>query len=97
MELHIRDVDPLAFEQGASGDRATSRFDRYIPDELSKLRSVTIAYESEEGCPLFASNGALVGAGKAGGRFQQCFQHRLQIEGRAADGLEHVGGRSLLL
>jgi len=27
----------------------------------------------------------------------QRVEHRLQIEGRAADNLEHVGGRSLLL
>ena len=28
---------------------------------------------------------------------QHRFEHRLQIEGRAADDLEHVGGRGLLL
>ena len=30
-------------------------------------------------------------------RFDQRFEHRLQIEGRAADDLEHVGGGGLLL
>ena len=30
-------------------------------------------------------------------RFHQRIEHRLQIEGRAADDLEHVGGRGLLL
>ena len=29
--------------------------------------------------------------------FDQCIEHRLQIEGRAADDLEHVGGGGLLL
>src|SRR5262245_16731954 len=29
-------------------------------------------------------------------RFGQCIQHRLQIEGRAADDLEHVAGRGLV-
>ena len=30
-------------------------------------------------------------------QFDQCVQHCLQVEGRAADDLEHVGGRGLLL
>ena len=32
-----------------------------------------------------------------GGRFDQCVEYRLQIEGRAADDFEHVRGRRLLL
>ena len=32
-----------------------------------------------------------------GGRFDQCIEHGLQIEGRAADHFEHVGCRRLLL
>ena len=31
------------------------------------------------------------------GRFDKCIEHCLQIEGRAADNLEDVGGGSLLL
>ena len=34
---------------------------------------------------------------QAGGRRDQGVEHRLQIEGRAADDLEHVGGGGLLL
>src|SRR5262249_58947539 len=34
---------------------------------------------------------------KSGGRFDQRLKHRLKIEGRAADDLEHVGGGGLLL
>src|SRR5262245_37752670 len=34
---------------------------------------------------------------KPGCRFCECVQHGLQVEGRAADDLEHVGGRGLLL
>jgi hypothetical protein len=30
-------------------------------------------------------------------RFRKCIQHRLQIEGRAADDFEYVGGGGLLL
>ena len=47
--------------------------------------------------PLLASDGAHVGLAEPGRRFDQRLEHRLQIEGRAADDLEHVGGGGLLL
>src|SRR6516225_8730199 len=34
---------------------------------------------------------------KSGGRLDQRVEHRLQVEGRAANDLEHVGGGGLLL
>ena len=36
-------------------------------------------------------------AEKPGGRFDYCVQHRLHIGGRAADDVEHVAGRGLVL
>ena len=38
-----------------------------------------------------------VGVTKAASRFNERLQHRLEIEGRAADDLEYVGGGRLLL
>jgi len=43
------------------------------------------------------SDVCLLGFTQAGGRFDERIQHALKIEGRAADHLEHVGGRDLLL
>ena len=40
---------------------------------------------------------SFVGPAKPCGGIDQSFEHRLQIERRAANGLEHVGGRRLLL
>ena len=40
---------------------------------------------------------ALLGVAQSRRRFHQRIEHGLQIEGRAADDLEHVGGRGLLL
>ena len=40
---------------------------------------------------------ATVRLAKPRGRLDQRVKHRLQVESRAADGLEHVGGRGLLL
>ena len=40
---------------------------------------------------------AMIGLAQARRRFDQRVEHRLQIEGRAADDLEHLGGGGLLL
>ena len=40
---------------------------------------------------------AISGLAQPRGRLHQRVEHRLQIEGRAADDLEHVGGGGLLL
>ena len=39
----------------------------------------------------------LIGAAEARHRLHQRVENRLEIEGRAADDLEHIGGRCLLL
>jgi hypothetical protein len=46
---------------------------------------------------MLAIDGRLVGFAQPRRRFHQRIQHHLQIERRAADNLEHVGGRRLLL
>ena len=46
---------------------------------------------------LLAGDGCLVGITEPGGGFDQGLQHRLQIEGRPADDLEHVSRGRLLL
>jgi hypothetical protein len=42
-------------------------------------------------------NDGYVGPAESRGRLDQCIEHRLQVEGGAADDLEHVGGGGLLL
>ena len=44
-----------------------------------------------------ARNICLVRATQPSRQFGQCVEHGLQIEGRAADNLEHIGGGGLLL
>ena len=43
------------------------------------------------------ADGRPVGAAKPRRRFDQRVENRLEVESRAADDLEHVGGRGLLL
>jgi hypothetical protein len=42
-------------------------------------------------------NGRTICLAQPGCGLNQCIEHGLEIERRAADNLEHVGGRSLLL
>ena len=47
--------------------------------------------------PLGRADVRHIGIAQPRGRLDQRIEHRLQIEGRAADDLEHVGGGGLLL
>jgi hypothetical protein len=42
-------------------------------------------------------DGCLIRLAQQRRRLDQRIEHRLEIEGRAADDLEHLGGRGLLL
>ena len=58
--------------------------------------AVTCGQRGSLGLP-FAKNRCQIRFAQARCRFDQRIQHRLQIEGRTADDLEHVRGRGLLL
>src|SRR5215470_4612330 len=46
---------------------------------------------------LMHRDSALIGRAKPGSRFDERVEHHLEVESRAADDLEHVGGGCLLL
>src|SRR5262249_13692207 len=58
-------------------------------EPIGRFKVVSFAFRS--------TYGYHVGLAKARRRFGECGEHRLQIEGRAADDLENVGGGGLLL
>src|SRR6516165_10122731 len=60
---------------------------RYTP--RTRHRAVGLALAYCDRCDIRAA--------KPGNRFDYCVQHRLHIGGRAADDLEHVAGRGLVL
>src|SRR5262249_40905425 len=60
------------------------------------LGRVSVSLREEEHPVFLPSYRGEVGVTKAASRFNECLQHRLEIEGRAADDLEHVGSSSLL-
>src|SRR4029077_13748621 len=95
--LDIVNVDDLALEQGASGHVAAFRRYRQIFDRFHELGRETVRLGTKEHSIFLSGDGGTVCITEAGGRFDQRVQHRLKIEGRAADHLEDVGGGGLLL
>ena len=73
------------------------RLDRHAADIVEEFRREPVGLGAEEHAVLLAGDGGLVGLAEPGGRFDQRLQHRLQVEGGAADDLQHVGRRGLLL
>src|SRR5262249_55968469 len=92
----IGDMDHSTFQQGPSSRRAASTLDGHSLDIFDELRRVTVSLREEEHPIFLPSYRGVVGAAKVTSRFKERLQHRLEIEGRAADDLEHVGSSSLL-
>ena len=72
-------------------------------DECPKLAGGLLRFRREgNGCcyavhlAVAAVDRAVSGVAEPGGRFGEGVEHRLQVEGRAADDLEHVAGRGLV-
>ena len=61
-----------------------------------QIRRIAVGGEMFENLAHWARDGGHIRLAQARCRFDQCIEHRLQIESRAADDLEHVGGRGLL-
>src|SRR5262249_52111496 len=90
-------LNDSAFKRGPAGDSSSSQLDWIVPHILDKHRRVTVTSDLPVGFVLLARNGSQVRLAQPCRRFDQRIEHGLQIEGRAADDLEHVGGSGLLL
>jgi hypothetical protein len=93
----VGDMDHPTFQQGPSSRCPASPLDGHSLDIFDELGRVTVSLREEEHPVLLPSYRGVVGAAKAASRFNERLQHRLEIEGRATDDLEDIGGRSLLL
>src|SRR5262249_43523272 len=74
-----------------------SPLDGQSPHIFDELGRTPVSFREEEHPIFLPSYRGEVGVTKAGSRFNERLQHRLEIEGRAADDLKHVGGGRLLL
>ena len=71
--------------------------DRIPLYDLEPFGRVSVARRHAIDIAVLPVHEALVGAAESHRALEQVFEDRLQVEGRAADDLEHVGRRSLLL
>ena len=85
------------FEQRAPEPRAAFGLDRNISDIIHEFGRKAVCLSAVENSVFLAGNDGLIGIAEPGRRFNEGLQHCLQVESRAADDLEHIGGRGLLL
>ena len=93
----VRNVNGAAFDQRSPEDRSATRL-RRVAFEMSALWwREAVGRRYGVGVAHMPADDRLVRLAKSHGQLRQRVEHRLQIEGRAADHLEHVGGGGLLL
>src|SRR6516162_6766213 len=90
-------MNGLALEYDPTGDRTAIRPERMLFHVLLLLRGEAVARDMIVGAVLGEPDGSPIRVAKACRRLGERVEHRLQIEGRATDDLQHVGGGSLLL
>ena len=74
-------MNDLAFKQRAAGAATAAQFDRLVFDQLSEIVRQPIGDRAIKSLTFAARNIAHIGFAKPTGRFEQCVQHRLEIEG----------------
>src|SRR5262249_29363193 len=94
---HIENLHRLTLRRGSPGDRATACRNRMSRHELVEFAGIAIARNLSVLFALCPIKRCHLSCAKASRRLDQRIEHRLQIEGRTADDLEHVCGGSLLL
>ena len=87
----------LAGKRRSSGDRSLARLEPQRGHEFMEIGRHSAAGRMLVSVFFAAENGCNVGLAQAGRRFDERIEHRLQIEGRPADHLQHFRGCRLLL
>ena len=94
---NIGDLDYFAFDNGSPQNGPAPRHEPTLPHMFIELLRKSVACNIGVGISYWAMDRSSIGLTQPRRRFDERIEHRLQIEGRAADDLEHVGGGSLLL
>src|SRR5262245_43931665 len=96
--LCIDDMHRRPFKQRPTGHAPTPRLEFQMRMLSFELRGKSVACPRPKGTALCGKrNVSYIGLANPDGRFDQRIKHGLQVEGRPADHLEHVGGGGLLL
>ncbi len=93
----VEDVERPALEGGPTDCGAASRPDHVPLPELAVRGGSPVLREEPEHLAVEPRDEGPLGPGQPGRVLDQGLEHRLQIERRAADHLEHFAGRGLLL
>ena len=94
---HVGHMNGLCCRHRSSDDASSPAFVWDGLDILNDVRRVAVDRDQIVSIALLTRDGGHIRFAKVGRQFGQRIEHRLQIEGRAADDLEHVGGGGLLL
>src|SRR5262245_47827970 len=94
---HVRNVNRPTLQHGSPGNRAASWRDWVVFDELPVLLGKPMRGAQVKDIALTTENERVFRLAQPCRRSDERIEHGLQIEGRTADDLEHVGGRGLLL
>src|SRR5437763_2958460 len=97
ISLNIDNLDHFSLEHGSSKHRTPIQSQWMIVHVADIFRRIAVACNKWISVASRAMEGCTVGLAQPRGRFHERIEHRLQIERRAADDLEHVGCRRLLL
>ncbi len=95
--LSIRNMDYLAFEHGTSCQRSPTDRNRMLLEVLFELGGVAGISHEMAGRAVAPEEQCVIRLAQTRRRLNEGVEHGLQIEGRAADHLQHVGGGGLLL
>src|SRR5262249_36742644 len=96
--LRIENLDRCAIEQRAAGHGIAPRFEWGLLQFLEQLlRKAIMSLGTKIASFIWTDELPDVRLAEPNGRLHQRVEHLLQIEGRAADELEHVSRRRLLL
>ncbi len=98
---NVGNVDHGSLERDPPGHAAAIGADlqalEIVPDARVHLAGMTVAGDPAEVVALALEQPGMIGLAQPRHRLDQRIEHGLQVEGRAADDLEHVGGGGLLL
>src|SRR5262249_13238304 len=94
---YVGNVSRAPLKCGTARCAVATRPDGVLPHKFRELRRRVVSHHWVKQFAIETKNESLVGLAKAYRTFSDGLENRLQIERRAADDFEHVGGGGLLL
>src|SRR5262249_809037 len=93
----VGDVNHLAFERSSACERSSTQRNRILFLVFDELAGKSMTGGKMKKIAPALKNECKIGLAQRHRRLHERVEHGLQVEGRSADDLEHVGGRGLLL